>query len=233
MVMPRKKNSLQHDLFVHAKLGINSNKTETLYKKACKRFASWAKENGCHDITSVTPELLQAYELSLEENTKNYSPSTIHALLAPVCKATSISMDKIKKPKRTSTSIKKGRLPESNHQGKQQENQERFTRLVTLQRCIGIRRSELRHLTGKDLIENETGMYIHVRRGKGGKEQFQFVLPYDQKTVKSIFSGIKSEQAVFSNDEMNNLINLHGMRAEAARKAYWYYYSQLQSMPSL
>lgn len=60
----------------------------------------------------------------------------------------------------------------------------------------------------------------------------QRILPSDVALVKKIFSEVKSDQKVFTSKEMNNKINLHGLRAEQARRAYSYYTEKLEREPN-
>ena len=219
--MGRNTNSLQHELLRQVLPNIENNKTSTAYKRHIKNFAKWAKRNGYKKPESITVEVIQEYESYLENDPRNYSPSTIHTYIAPVCMAAGVSMDKIRKPKRSARSITKGRERDTdgqpiaqNLQGRRQEKDPRYERLVALQAALGIRRNELRHLVGADLINKGKSCYVRVRRGKGGKEQYQYILPKDVETVRQIFSGIRPEQRVFSNEEINNKINLHGLRAK-------------------
>ena len=230
--MPRKKNSLKYELLLLSTKDIKNNRTRTTYKRAITRFVKWAKNNNIKRPEDITEEVLQLYHDNLKADAKQYTAATIHTYLAAICKATDINMNKIRKDKRTSDKIIRGRHKESNHQGKRQETDSRFSRVVNFQRVVGIRRSELRDLTGKDLIQDEAGnFYVVVKRGKGGKRQEQLILPKDVPTVLDTFNNIDSNEPVFSDSEMNNLINFHGMRAQHARDCYFYYLEQIQSNP--
>ena len=107
--MGRNSNSLQHELLRQVLPDIENNKTSTAYKRHIKNFAKWAKGNGYKKPESITVEVIQEYENYLENDPRNYSPSTIHTYIAPVCSAAGVSMDKIRKPKRSARSITKGR----------------------------------------------------------------------------------------------------------------------------
>ena len=48
-------------------------------------------------------------------------------------------------------------------------------------------------------------------------------MPKDVETVKKIFEGIEPTKKVFSQEEMNNKINLHGLRAQHGRDCYEHY----------
>lgn len=228
--MGRKSPSLQHELILRVLPKIQNNKTGSSYKKHLKNFARWAKSQGYRRPEQITKEVIQEYEQYLEDSPKQYSPATIHSYLSPVCTAADVNMSEIRKPKRTSGSIIRGRRQGADGQetsrnqlGDKEENSPEFARLVSLQKAVGIRRSELARLTGADLIEDGGRLYIHVRRGKGGKEQLQYVLPQDRQAVREVFAGIDQDKKVFSRGEMNNHINLHGMRSQHGRDCYQHY----------
>jgi hypothetical protein len=225
--------SIQATLIESALKGITDNQTITAYKKDCKLFAAYCKEQGVKrpdQLQGKEKELLQGYEKQLEAS--GYSPATIHRRLAAPCKATNISMSEIEKPKRTSGKITRSRNEKANRQGKREIEDERYSRLVTFQRAVGIRRAELSRLTGADLVIDEMGyLCVYVERGKGGKTQLQRILPEDEKTVLEIFQAADPEQKLFSKEEMQNKIDLHGIRREHAQKVYKYYADRLKNEP--
>ena len=225
--------SLQSIMLAEALKGITDNQTITAYKKDCKLFAAYCKEQGekrPDQLQGKEKELLQGYEKQLEAS--GYSPATIHRRLAAPCKATNISMSEIEKPKRTSGKITRSRNEKANRQGKREIEDERYSRLVTFQRAVGIRRAELSRLTGADLVIDEKGyLCVYVERGKGGKTQLQRILPEDEKVVLEMFQSVNPDQKLFSLEEMNNKIDLHGIRRKHARKAYEYYADRLKNEP--
>lgn len=183
--MPRKKNSLKHDIFVVATKDVTNNTSRTSYKRSATRFSKWAKENNIKTISEISEEVLQQYHDDLKNDPKHYTAATIHTYLAPIAKAAGINLNRIRKQKRTSDKIIRGRKQEANAQGKNQELNSRFSRLVEFQKVVGIRRNELKNLTGQDLKIDEYGnCYIFVKRGKGGKKQMQYILPKDVAIVK-------------------------------------------------
>lgn len=225
--------SIQSTLIENALKGITDNQTVTAYKKDCKMFAMYCKVQGVKrpdQLQGKEKELLQGYEKDLES--AGYSPATIHRRLAAPCKATGINMNEIEKPKRTSGKIVRSRNQEANKQGKIEATEARYNRLICLQKAVGIRRAELSRLTGIDLTEDESGyLCVNVSRGKGGKRQLQRILPEDEKSVIEIFRGVNPDQKLFSSDEMNNKIDLHGIRREQAQRAYKYYCNRLKNEP--
>ncbi|CYU73277.1 TPA: site-specific integrase [Streptococcus suis] len=232
--MPRKQNSLKHDIFVAATKNVTNNTSRTSYKRSATRFAKWAKENNIKKISDITEEVLQKYHDDLKNDPKQYTPATLHTYLAPIAKAAGINLNRIKKQKRTSDKIVRGRQQEANSQGKKQELNSRFSRLVEFQKVVGIRRNELKNLTGSDLIEDEYGnCYVLVKRGKGGKKQMQYILPKDVELVRRTFAGIEVNKPVFTKEEMNNQINLHALRAQHSRDSYFYYLKIIQQNPKM
>ena len=228
--MGRTSESLQHALIMRVLPKIQNKRTGTAYKKHIKSFSKWAREHGYRRPDQITKDVIQEYEQHLEGSPKGYSPATIHAYLSPVCSAADVNMDEIRKPKRTAGSIVRGRRKgldgqevSRNRQGDQQERNPKYTRLVSLQRVIGIRRAELARLTGADLVERGHSLYVRVCKGKGGKEQMQYILPQDRQIVREIFAGVAPDQKIFSKAEMSNVINLHGMRAQHGRDCYLHY----------
>ena len=144
-----------------------------------------------------------------------------------------INMNRIRKDKRSSDKIIRGRIKSKNSQGKHQETDSRFSRLVNFQRAVGIRRSELKKLKGKDIRKDNNGnYYVLVQRGKGGKFQPQLILPQDVPVVLDTFKNKQEDDYIFTDVEMNNLINLHGMRAQHARECYYFYLKKLQDNPN-
>lgn len=221
--MGRTRDSLKHQMRTAALDGIQGNDTRKAYRRACDAFSVWAKDQGIRDREEVTADVIQRYEAYLEGRPERYTPATIHAKLAPVCKVAGISMKEIRKPKRTAGQIKRGRSETKTGRGEREAADPRYRRLVELQRCTGIRRAELARLEGRDLIRENGQLYVMVRSGKGGKDQKQWILPEDLETVARIFDGVGENERVFSPEEMSNHINLHSMRAQHAQQCYFYY----------
>ena len=102
-----------------ALIGITDNHTITVYKRDCKNFASYCRQNGIRTPSQLTDrknEILQKYEDSLEN--AGYRPATIHRYMSAPCKALEVNMGQINKPKRTADMITRGRDTEINAQGK-------------------------------------------------------------------------------------------------------------------
>ena len=210
---------------------ISDRDTIHSYKASINRFCSWAKENELtkEQVLASPREHLQAYTNHLVE--KGLSKSTIHTYIAAPCKALHIPMQHISKPQRSIDDITRSRGGK-NPQGQRESQKPQFERLVSFQEVVGLRRAELEALKGEDLRMKDGKMHIVVRQGKGGKEQWQRILPRDAEVVQRTFNGIKKEERVFSPEEMRNKIDLHQMRAAHARECYDYYAERIKNEPA-
>lgn len=210
--------------------GIADRDTVQAYKRNIKRFCSWEKSSSvCHAEDHYTPqERVERYVNYLQQ--KGYSASTIHTYIAPICKGLEINMKDVSHPKRRSAYITRSRSEKANRQGTREAKQDHFARSVTLQQAVGIRRSELQHLTGSCLRRDESGyLCVEVLRGKGGKHQLQRILPQHEDAVKQMFKGIEASEHVLTVEDMSKHIDYHGMRASVAREAYDYYLSRIST----
>lgn len=215
----------------HQNQMISDRDTIRGYKNNIDRFCNWAKESGLtkEQVLASPKEHLQSYTNHLVQS--GYSKSTVHTYIAAPCKGLGMPMQHISKPERSADDITRSRGGK-NKQGERESQQERFERLVKFQSIAGLRRSELADLKGEDLRMRDGKMYIVVEQGKGGKEQWQYILPKDTGIVQSTFDGIKKGEHVFSDAEMRNKIDLHGMRAEHAKECYDYYADRMRQDPA-
>lgn len=210
---------------------ISDRDTIRSYKASINRFCSWAKENELtkEQVLASPREHLQAYTNHLVE--KGLSKSTIHTYIAAPCKALHIPMQHISKPQRSIDDITRSRGGK-NPQGQRESQKPQFERLVSFQEVVGLRRAELEALKGEDLRVKGGKMYVIVQQGKGGKEQWQRILPRDTEVVQRTFSGIKKDDRVFTPGEMKNKIDLHQMRAMHAKECYDYYATRIKEDPA-
>lgn len=229
--------SLKHDLLHDVISRDMPNATQKTYRRGISDFCDWAKGQGLNSrkIDSMAPESLkdtiQHYERYLAD--KYESPNTIHTRLAPICKAFGISMEQIDKPQRSAATISRGRDATRGQRGRADALADKYERVVEFQKAVGLRRSELDKLQGKNLTRDNQGfLCVEVVSGKGGRYQLQRVLPQNEDTVLRTFDGIQADQRVFSRWEVRNNINFHSIRAEAARAAYRYYAERIAADPT-
>lgn len=237
--MSRKSDSLAYIMKSEA-LGVKSRNPEQSisdrdtihsYKSAINRFCSWAKEEGIsrEQVLASPREYLQAYTNHLAES--GLSKASIHTYIAAPCKGLHIPMQHISKPQRSADDITRSR-GDRNPQGQREALNPRFERLVRFQEITGLRRAELEALRGEDLRMRDGKMYVVARQGKGGKEQWQRILPKDAEVVQRTFSGIKKDDRVFTPGEMKNKIDLHQMHAMHAKECYDYYATRIKEDPA-
>ena len=209
---------------------ITDRDTKRAYKAAIKRFCSWTKENNYtrEEVLGNPQAYLQQYSDNLKA--RGLSPATIHTYIAAPCKGLNVPMQHIDKPDRAIREITRSRGGK-NPRGRTDAEKPEYARLVAFQEAVGLRRAELAHLQGKDLQKRDGALYVVVRQGKGGKEQWQKVLPRDASVVAETFKGIGKDEKVFKAKEMRNRIDLHGMRAAHARQTYDYYLTRIKQEP--
>ena len=230
-----KKQNMKYAVKKGSLKGITDNDSVKTYNFGTKKFTKWAETQGVKHVEDLKTEedriaFVQRYQKYLDD--RGYTPSTVHTYLAPVCKGLGFSMAKIKKKKRTAGYLKRSRDPIANLQGKREATLDKYQRLIKAQKAIGVRRSELGELIGADLIENDKKeLYVRILKGKGGKYQLQRILPEDEEIIRKIWEGIGQNQKVFSQEEINNKIDLHEIRREHGMKAYNYYLDNINNTP--
>lgn len=211
--------------------GFNNDITRKTYRQGIRDYNKWAKrqKERVYDFNKENVQKYANYAYA------KHTPQTAHTYVSGVCRVAGLSikdLDRANFAKRTGT-YQKGRNDNANLQGKKEADQAKYKRLVTFQKVVGIRRDELKRLTGKDLYRDEQGrLWVHVDRGKGGKTQEQYVLPQNEKTVEAIFANIGENESVFSAGEMNNKIDLHSIRRENSQVAYEYFLERIENEPT-
>ena len=227
-----KEGNLRYTLTQEAIAGLTDNQTIRTYKRGCRDFSEWVRDTyGINRASAIRGQVdvIQRYADQLQK--RGYSAYTIHTYLAPVCKSLGVHMDEISKPERRVETISRSRMETANLQGKREACKAQYSRLVAFQGAVGIRRAELGKLTAGDVVERSDGLYVHVRQGKGGKEQWQRVLPENRSVVLATIDGLRPEDRIFQSAELRNKIDLHALRAENAKKAYQYYSSKITADP--
>lgn len=237
--MARNGDSLAYEMKVaalgaksrHPNQSISDRDTIHSYKSSINRFCAWAKEQGIskEQVLASPREYLQTYTNHLVES--GLSKASIHTYIAAPCKGLGVPMQHLSKPQRSADDITRSRGG-GNPQGQREMQDSRFERLVAFQEVVGLRRAELKDLKGEDLHVKDGKMYVIAQQGKGGKEQWQRILPKDTEIVQRTFDGIKKDQHVFDDKEMKNKIDLHGLRAEHAKECYDYYAGRIKEDPA-
>lgn len=197
------------------------------HKNNAIKYGQWCKRTYHCKTTEDCAQHFQDYVTFL--TAKGLSASTIHTYLAGVCYAFNVNLADVKKPTRINARNQRSRGVKPSD-ARADAQRDVSPRLYDFASAVGCRRAEYAALRQNDLVTDVNGhLCVYVRRGKGGKKQFQRILPDDVELVKSYFDG--SETFVFSKVEITNKLDLHALRANQARKAYTYYLTRLQNEP--
>ena len=203
--------------------------TRKMYTCQFKSYVKFCREHFNVRTFEDCREHIQDYSDYLQ--TENYTASTIHTYLASVCAVYEINLETIQKPTRHTADYIRGRSIKNIDSKNDLENPQWYY-IVEFQRCVGIRRDELKRLKGADFGYDESGYpCVIVRRGKGGKCQYQRILEKDIEFVKSYFDGVAENEYVFDRKFFENDLNFHGLRASAAKSYYREQLKQIKSDP--
>ena len=204
--------------------------TRQKFEKYYLRYIKYCREKHQCKTKEEMSKFIQEYADYLTYN-KNYSASTIHLHLSAICLYhDDVPLKSIQKPVRHISDYKRGRQGarkiERNHNDL---NNPKFAHLVEFQRVVGLRRTELKRLTGDCLIHDDIGYGILVKSGKGGKRHIQRIfIQEDIEFVKKYFEDKKPAEKIFQAKEFNNDLNLHYLRAKNSQRYYDYYIEQLK-----
>lgn len=184
------------------------------------KFVSYTRDAGISkaSVYANPAAAVQGWVDALKAEGK--SPATVHTYAASACRGLGISMSQIKTPPRTVAT--KSKSNGSCVRAAKERSDPRNARLVEFQQAVGIRRSELGALKGRNLTHDSSGaLCVEVERGKGGKYQLQRIAPEDEALVRGYFEGKGRDEPIFSSEEMDcRNLDLHGIRAEHARAEY-------------
>ena len=199
--------------------------TRKQYTKQMKLYVKFCRENFNSKSFEDCENHIQEYSDFLQK--QNYSASTIHTYLAAVCAVFEVNLSTIQKPIRHTADYIRGRN-RMNSVPKNDLDNSKWAYITEFQRRVGIRRDELKHLCKDDFAYDESGQRcVLVRKGKGGKMQYQRILEKDVKFIKSYFDSTSPNERVFNEKYFQNDLNFHHLRAECAKE---YYYEQLKKI---
>ena len=203
--------------------------TRKSYIRQVKQYIKFCREHYNSKTFDDCGMHIQSYSDFLQK--ENYSASTIHTYLAAVCSVFEINLSTIQKPIRHVAEYKKGRSHIDLTFQNDLDNPQ-WVYIVEFQRKVGIRRDELRRLTGADFVYDESHYpCVCVQRGKGGKMQYQRILEKDIDFIKSYFDSVSPSERIFHKKYFENNLNFHKLRAEAAKEYYAEQLKKIQENP--
>ena len=197
-----------------------TRKSERQYKNHAIKFGRWCKETyKCRHFDDCKSHIQDYADFLVKEG---YSASTIHTYLAAVCRVWSVDMSTIQKPERHVSQNTRSRGEKAVDKRKDAQR-EASPRLYDFAMKVGLRRREYLRLYGDSLVKDESGYPCIRVKGKGGKVQYQRILPADIQFVCSYFTDKDADECIFDRKELMNKIDLHRLRASQAKRAYLYY----------
>lgn len=198
---------------------------QNVYEQTSMAHASDPKKE-IIDLRRMSKEQIAEYipTYIAERRALGLSESTLHTDLAALCRAIGKSMSDYETIHRGQPT--KGRNAES-LRIRSDENK----RVVDFAKAVGIRKNEYAQLRGSDFLIKDNRAYVVVRHGKGGKYQEQLIADKDIEFVKSYFAGKKSDEYIFTLEEIKACqhANLHEIRREHAQEMYEYYNELLKN----
>ena len=202
-------------------------KTENQYKKHALKFAEYCKSTYRCKTLEECKEHIQDYSNYLIASGK--TASTTHTYLAGICRVLDVPLENINKPIRVVAENTRSRGTKAVDIRKD-AGREVSPRLYDFAGIVGIRRNEYLHLAPDDLVvDNLENWCVRVKKGKGGKQQLQRILPDELELVKAVFDHPADEMHLFSKAEMDNKIDLHHLRALRAQQMYNYYLERIRT----
>ena len=219
-----KKSDDPEHKWIHANCSLNNA------LRHAAQYADWLQIMGVstHCTEQEAAGYVQQYADYLVD--ENKSPSTIHTYIWSICKALGVDFSTIRRPSRSEAAPQKGRDTDSTRLD-QDLSDPQFEHLVQFASRVLIRRDEYAHLRGGDIVQEDGKTFVIVRRGKGGKKHYQFIMPEDADFVASYFAEMDPEELIFTPEELDNKLNLHKLRREGVQARYWFFVDEMMMHP--
>ena len=226
--MARKEGSLGGEMRMRVKehCATKSNKTKRNYMKACAAFDAWRKSVGLSNKAvrrDPRRALIQWRDALMAEG---YAASTIHTYISGAACGLGADMTGIARQGTAENKTKSLGHSERHIAAMKKESN---SDIIRFQKMVGGRRSALMRLRGSDLVTDESNqLVVRFIKDKGAKTQLQRILPEHEDAVRAFFDSVEPDQRLFPS--ISKDLDLHYLRAEAAKKAY-HFYEQVCSTP--
>ena len=203
-----------------------SNHTKSNYIHACRSFGDWRKSAGLSNkhVRDNPRDAVVQWAEHLRQ--AGIAQSTIHTMVVGACCGLGIPSNGIIKHGTAMDKTKSlGRSERAQAALEKKSNQD----IVRFQMMVGGRRAALGRLTGNCFVYDESGCpSVLFEKDKGGKSHKQIIRPEDVEKVNAYFDAVGPNERLFP--KLDKDLDLHGMRAENARRNYQYY-AQVASTP--
>ena len=202
---------------------IYSWSTYKSYMKHANYFARYCKENhNCKTLDECKFYVNEWIQYRIQEGLSSY---TIKLEVSALSKLYGInSTDFIKTPRRNRKDIKRSRGNKERDKHFSKKNNKEF---VEFCRSTGLRRSELKALTGNKIVKRKDKYFIIVNKGsKGGRYREAEVIGDVDRVVELMNKA--GDGKVFTN--IPNGADIHGYRAEYATALYNLYAREIEDI---
>lgn len=213
----KKQGSLSRQMAQRVRQFTKNNNTRRNALRACKSFDGWRREQGL-SAAQVRADPAKAAQGWIDHcANRGLAPGTVKQYAAGICKGLGFGMQAVSYSRPVPTrSRSRGNSVDANLARAKESN----APVVQFQQVVGIRRAELESLRGGDTGIDESGHFcVIVRRGKGGKVQWQRVAPEHVAFVRNVMESVPPDAPVFGRG-IDHDLDLHGIRAEHARSEY-------------
>ena len=204
-----------------------SNHTKSNYLHAGKSFDSWRKEAGLSNkyVREHPREAVVQWVAYLDQS--GMAQSTQHTMCAGCCCGLGIPSNGIVKH---GNAMQKSKSLGNSERARSAREKTVNRDIVHFQEMVGGRRNALARLTGKDFGYDRFGnAFVIFRKDKGSKDQHQLLIDSDVAAVKAYFDQVGPDELLFP--KLDRDLDLHGIRAERARRAYLHY-AEVASTPA-
>ena len=211
---------------VRAHCADKSKYTRRNYLHACRLFDEWRKGAGLSN--RFVRENPRESVILWAEHLKSIgmAQSTIHTMVAGCCIGINISSAGLAKH---GTAMSKTKSLGNSARAQAAREKESNRDIVCFQEMVGGRRAALERLTGKDIGYDSSGqLCVIFPRDKGGKTQYQVLADSEAAAVKEYFDRVGPDELLFR--EIDRDLDLHGIRAERAKREY-VRYAELAGTP--
>ena len=198
------------------------DKTFYDYKKICDKFSDYVIEHAGTRRISIedSRQYIQGYINKLIQEEK--SPSYQKKVLAAICKGTNSKMrdyyhQEVNYAKQTQRKHEQGSIHKN-------YNERKYSDILDLNKCIGIRRNELLNLRIENIKFYDDRCEVFCPKSKGGKDNYNIIRDINKiETIKLYYDKAVNENRVtlLTKEQLNNDADLHRSRAENARQEYY------------
>ena len=207
---------------------VHCRETLNTYSKQADRFVDYCYAHDCKYDMEQARALVNPYLQEMIDSGK-MSASTIRtagSALAKVfgCKSTDFG---VTYPKRERAAIKRSRYAAERDKHVSQTANEL---LITMARCTGLRRNEIAHLNGNDLIQENGRYYVRVgKAAKGGRPRKAMIIA-DSKEMRMIVKAFQEAGHGKVFDHIHTKLDVHALRAQYACNLYKLYARPLDKL---